>query len=289
MGPEGFAGLRVETAEVAFDFLFVDGAVEAIEVALVKDGRVDVVLEFLVGPDGSGCVFFRIEEGGPFAPPGGEVKLIVDDERISGIFTQAGGPVDFPEDLAIGLGNDVHRFVAKEGEGGLVAAGEGNGGGVSAREGRGVPEDFSGVFVEGDAGLVGVEEESVADNERSGGEAPGGHGGLGFSGKVGGPAGFSGGFVPAGDESLLAEGVERCAFDDGWGIGATGVVFRDEVLGIGFTPDGFAGGGVEALDEVIAFEITEGIGFAVTDGDTGVAEMDFGGPEEFGAGGRPFV
>lgn len=54
MGPEGFTGFDVNAAEVGFDFLFVNGAVEAVEVALVKDRRVDVVLEFFVGPDGGG-------------------------------------------------------------------------------------------------------------------------------------------------------------------------------------------------------------------------------------------
>lgn len=52
--PNGLAGFGVETAEMGFDFFLMNGAVEAKEVAFVEDGRVDVVLEFLVGPDGVG-------------------------------------------------------------------------------------------------------------------------------------------------------------------------------------------------------------------------------------------
>ena len=52
VGPEGFPGFKIEAAEVAFDFLFVNGAIDAVEVGLVKDGWVDVVLELFVGPDG---------------------------------------------------------------------------------------------------------------------------------------------------------------------------------------------------------------------------------------------
>lgn len=122
MGPEGFAGFGVEAAEVGFDFLFVNGAVEAVEVALVKDGWVDVVLEFFVGPNGGGGVLVGVEEGGALAPPGGEVEFVFDDEGVGGVFAVFGRPIDFPEDFAIGLGDDVHRFVAEEGEGGLVAA-----------------------------------------------------------------------------------------------------------------------------------------------------------------------
>ena len=54
MGPEGFAGFEVEAAEVALDFLFMNGTVESVEGAFEEDGRVDVVLEFFVGPDGGG-------------------------------------------------------------------------------------------------------------------------------------------------------------------------------------------------------------------------------------------
>jgi len=230
-----------------------------------------------------------IEEGGAFTPPGGEVEFVVDDERVGGVFAVFGGPVDFPEDLAISLGNDVHRFVAKDGEGGLVSAGEGDGGGVSAGEGGGVPEDFSGVFVEGDAGLVGVEKESVTDDDGGGGEAPGGHEGFGYGGEVGGPTEITIGFVPARDEALFAISVEPFSVDDGRGIGATGVVFGDEVLGVVLAPERFSGGGVEALDEVIACEVAEGVCAVFRDDDAGVAHVDFGGPEDLGAGRGPLM
>ena len=56
MGPDCFTGLDIEAAEERFDFLFMDGAVEAIKVAFVDYRRVDVVLEFFVGPDGLGGI-----------------------------------------------------------------------------------------------------------------------------------------------------------------------------------------------------------------------------------------
>lgn len=88
---------------------------------------------------------------------------------------------------------------------------------------------------------------------------------------------------------MFTEGVEPLAIDNGWGVGAAGVVFGDEVLGVCFAPDGFAGSGVEALDEVIAFEVAEGVGAVFGDGEAGVSEVDFSGPEELGSGGGPVV
>lgn len=88
---------------------------------------------------------------------------------------------------------------------------------------------------------------------------------------------------------MFAEGVEPFFIDDGRGVGSAGVVFWDEVLGVFFAPEWFTGGGVEALDEVIAFVVAEGVGAVFGDGDGGVAEVDFGGPEDFGAGGGPGV
>ena len=56
MGPDCLAGLDIEAAEERFDFLFMNGAVEAIKVALVENRGVDVVLKLLVGPDGLGGI-----------------------------------------------------------------------------------------------------------------------------------------------------------------------------------------------------------------------------------------
>jgi hypothetical protein len=52
--PRSFSGFDIQAAEKRFDFLFMDGAVEAIKVAFVEDRWVDVVLEFFVSPDGLG-------------------------------------------------------------------------------------------------------------------------------------------------------------------------------------------------------------------------------------------
>lgn len=82
VGPEGFAGFGVETAEEALFLFLVNGAVEAVEGSFEKHGWVDVVLEFLVGPNGFGGVFFEVEEGGAFAPPRGEVELAINHLRV---------------------------------------------------------------------------------------------------------------------------------------------------------------------------------------------------------------
>lgn len=183
----------------------------------------------------------------------------------------------------------MHCFVAEDGEGGLLAVVERDGGGVATGSRGGVPEEFSGVFVEGDAGFVGVEEEAVADDDGCGGKSPGGHGGFGEIGEVGGPAEIAGGFIPARGQALFAEGVEPFPLDDGWGVGPTGVVFWNKILGIVFTPDRFAGGGIEALDEVVAIEVSERVGLPFADGDAGIAEVDLGGPEDLGSAFRPVM
>lgn len=183
----------------------------------------------------------------------------------------------------------MHGFVSEDGQGGLIAAGEGNSGSVSAGKGGRIPEEFAGGFVEGDSRLVCIEEESVADDHGCGGESPGGHGCFCLGGEIGGPPKFTVGFIPAGNEALFAEGVEPFSFDDGRRVGSARVVFWDEVLGVGLAPQGFSCSGVEALDEVISFEVSEGVGAVFADGDAGVSEVDFGRPENLGAGGGPFV
>lgn len=266
-----------------------DGAIEAVEVAVVEDGGGDVVLELLVRPDGVGGVLVGVEEGGSHSPPGGEVELVVDEEGVGGVFAHLGGPGGFPEDFSIGLGDDVHGFVSEDGEGFLIAAPEGDDSCVAAFCGGRIPEELAGVFVEGEPGGVGVEEEFVADDGRAGGKSPGGHGGLGDGGEVGPPAGFAGGFIEAGDEALLADDVEPLPLDGGWGVGAAGIVDGDEFLGVAFGPDGIACIGVEALDEVFALGVANRVGATFADGDAGVAEVDRGLPELFGAGGGPLV
>ena len=69
VGPEGFAGFGVETAQEALFLFLMNGAVEAVEGSFEKDRWVDVVLEFRGGPNRFGGVFLEIEEGGTFAPP----------------------------------------------------------------------------------------------------------------------------------------------------------------------------------------------------------------------------
>lgn len=183
----------------------------------------------------------------------------------------------------------MHRFVAEDGEGGLIVTGERDGSGVAAGGRGGVPEESASVFVEGDAGFVGIEKETVADDDGRRGESPSGHGSLGEVGEVGGPAKFAGGLVPAGGEALFAEGVEPLSLNDGRGVGASGVVFGDEILRVIFTPDRFSRGGIEALDEVVALEISERVGLSFADGAAGIAEVDLGGPENPGTAFRPIV
>ena len=69
VGPEGLAGLGIETAKEALFLFLMNGAVEAVEGSFEKDRWVDVVLEFRGGPNRFGGVFLEIEEGGTFAPP----------------------------------------------------------------------------------------------------------------------------------------------------------------------------------------------------------------------------
>ena len=86
LGPDYLTCLDIEAAEERFDFLFMDGAVEAIKVAFVENRGVDVVLKFLVGPDGFGGIKVGIEEGRPLTPPRGEIELVANDEWVGGIF-----------------------------------------------------------------------------------------------------------------------------------------------------------------------------------------------------------
>ena len=106
--PNGFSGGEIDATEEAFDFLFVNGAVEAIEMTFEENRWLDVVLKFLVRPNRLGGVFIGVEESGSLAPPGGEIQFVVDDQRVGGVLAILGGPIHLPKNLAAGLGHDVH-------------------------------------------------------------------------------------------------------------------------------------------------------------------------------------
>ena len=287
--PQGFASRGLDAAEGTLVSFAMHGAVEAVEETVVEDGGGDVVLELFVGPEGSGGILVRVEQRGTHFPPGGEQELAADDERVGGVLAHLGGPIDFPEELAIVLRNDVHGLHAEDGESGLVPAGERDWRCVSAGLGGRIPEQLAGFLVEGEAGLIGVQKESITEDDGGRGKSPSGHGCLCDGGEVGAPARFARGFVEAGDETLFAEDVEPLALDGRWGIGAAGIVLWNKILRVAFRPDWCPGGGVEGLDEVFSLGIADRVGALLADGDAGVAEMDGGSPKLLRPGGRPIV